>query len=165
LDAAIAGFQKAIGRKESDPDSAMPWTADGPRWHKSSKGFPPGRKVHWDLTVLDRVMACLEEASPAPRGTGRCPIRSSDGSRTSSKLGAADDKLPRGLELNLVGPKGAFNLAAIERFGRPPAPGPSRKMGHGKDRLPERRRRFGRAVRRFPVRHAEAFRGRFARGG
>ena len=96
----------------------MPWSIDGEKWHRGQKGFRPGRRIRWDRDILGRMLRCLELATPK----GRWDWSSRDSAKRrlpGSGLAWARlmTKLNRGLELHLVGPKGRFNLAAIDRFG------------------------------------------------
>ena len=118
LDKAIDTFAKTLDQKVEDPEAAMPWSVNGLAWHRSTKGFDPGKKVRWDRSILDRVLRCLEQADP--EGVWDWASRDSV-KRRFPGVGLAWARLmtkrPRDLELNLVGPKGGFNLAAIEGFG------------------------------------------------
>ena len=94
-----------------------PWTADGEAWHRSNRGFKPGRTRRWDPELLDRVLSCIEEAAD-----GRFDWQSRDSvKRRFPGIGMAWGRLMtkehRALRLVLVGPKGAFNLAAIDNLG------------------------------------------------
>lgn len=118
LEKAVASFTKAIDRKEGNPEEAMPWSVDGEKWHRSNKGFKPGRRIAWDLSLVDRLFRVIEEATPGAVWDWKA--------RDSAKrrflgIGMAwarvMTKQQRALELHLVGPKGTFNLAAIDQFG------------------------------------------------
>ena len=118
LEKAVASFTRAIDRKESDPESTAPWSVDGREWHLSTRGFKPGRRVRWDRALVGRVISALEEASPE----GVWDWNSQDSvKRRFEGIGMAwarlTTKQSRALELNLVGPKGRYNLAAVDRFG------------------------------------------------
>ena len=118
LQGAAASFLKRISKKQSDPNAAEPWLADGKAWHFSTEGFSHNRKPVWDFNLLKAVMGCIEDASPegfwdfASRDSikRRFPGVGQNWARISTKYA-------RALEVNLVGAKGQFNLAAIDRFG------------------------------------------------
>lgn len=118
LEEAIASFSRAVDRKESNPEDAMPWTVDGEGWHRSNKGFKPNRPVRWNRGILDPILRCLEQASP----DGQWDWNSQDSvKRRLPGSGIAWARLMtkknQCLELILVGRKGDFNLAAIDSYG------------------------------------------------
>lgn len=118
LEKAVASFTKAVDQLHSDPAGAAPWMGDGEAWHRSKSGFKPGRKRRWDPELLDRVLACVEEASPS--GAWDWSSRDSVKRRLRDEGPAwarATTKDHRALRLALVGPKGAFNLAAVDHLG------------------------------------------------
>ena len=45
LEQAVAGFKKITERVQQDPESIMPWTVLGRKWHLLRKGFPPGKRI------------------------------------------------------------------------------------------------------------------------
>ena len=64
VDDAIIGFQKYEATISQDVESHMPWKKLGEKWHLSRKGFPPGKKVAWDQSVLEEVIELLKEVAP-----------------------------------------------------------------------------------------------------
>ncbi len=48
LEQAAAGFKKITQRTRQDPESVMPWTVLGRKWHLARKGFPPGKRIAWE---------------------------------------------------------------------------------------------------------------------
>ena len=118
LSKAVASFHKALGRKESNPEAAMPWTIDGKAWHLGAKGFKPGRKVKWDTAVVPAVLECIEAASPdavfdwksRDSVKRRFPDVGMAWARLTTKQNAA-------LELHLTGPVGAYNLSQFDTLG------------------------------------------------
>jgi len=64
LERAAAGFRQFTERLEQQPDDVMPWKVMGRKWHLSRKGFPPGKKVHWDAEVLEELCELLAETAP-----------------------------------------------------------------------------------------------------
>ncbi len=65
MDDAIAGFQDRVKRVEMKLDDHTPWAKLGQKWHFLRKGFPPGRKVDWDVEVLEVLHDTLSEAAPS----------------------------------------------------------------------------------------------------
>jgi len=117
LEKSVVSFTKAIDKLHADPSTAEPWTGDGEGWHKSTKGFKPGRTRRWESALLDRVLRSVEDAAE-----GKFDWASRDSvKRRFPGIGQAWARLMtkehRALRLVLVGPKGAFNLAAIDNLG------------------------------------------------
>lgn len=65
LDDAIDGFQNRVKRAEMKLDDHTPWAKLGQKWHFLRKGFPPGRKIDWDVEVLEVLHDTLSEAAPS----------------------------------------------------------------------------------------------------
>jgi len=118
LKTAVASFQRRLAKKQADPNAAEPWLADGKAWHFSTEGFVHNRKPVWDGSVLKIVMGCLEDATP--EGFWDYASRDSIKRRfpgVGQNWARICTKYARAVEINLVGAKGLFNLAAIDRFG------------------------------------------------
>lgn len=121
LEKAVVSFAKSIDRQATDPNAAMPWNIDGPKWHFSNKGFPPGRGRKWEPAVLERVIASVESSSDNSEWdwNSRDSVK-----RRITGIGAAWARIMTKrtdlIEVHLVGPKGEFNLAAVERLGYQP---------------------------------------------
>ncbi len=64
VDTAMDGFLEKEKRVELKIDDHMPWTKLGQKWHYMRKGFPPGRKVKWDVEVLEILQEVLQTAAP-----------------------------------------------------------------------------------------------------
>ena len=64
LDTAIASFQQKEERIEQKIDDHMPWTKLGQKWHFMRKGFAPGKKVKWDVEVLEEIYELLQRVAP-----------------------------------------------------------------------------------------------------
>ena len=45
-------------------EDLTPWKVLGRKWHLSRKGFPSGKRVAWELDVLERLTGLLEELLP-----------------------------------------------------------------------------------------------------
>ena len=97
----------------------MPWKKNGERWHLGEKGFPAGRGVKWDRTLLPKLIKLLREIDPGlewkwdvrdaitvrPKGSPRFWAR--------IKTKEAD-----ALEIWLIGRRGQTTLSQFEDFGR-----------------------------------------------
>ncbi len=64
LDTAIASFQQKEERITLRIDDHMPWTKLGQKWHFLRKGFPPGKKVQWDVEVLEELQELIQRIAP-----------------------------------------------------------------------------------------------------
>jgi excinuclease ABC subunit A len=118
LTEAAASFAATVKRMQTKPEDVMPWKINGERWHLGPKGFPPGRKVHWDNAILPRVLQAVREVEPSLAvdwdvqyfitirvpGVGRA-------------WGQFQTKQAAGLICRFIGKKGQFNLAQFEGLG------------------------------------------------
>jgi excinuclease ABC subunit A len=66
VDEAVAGFGRFAERVEQHAEILQPWKQLGRKWHFARKGFPVGKKVQWDVEVLEELIEMLTEV--APRG-------------------------------------------------------------------------------------------------
>jgi len=64
LDRAVVQFGKVTERAAENIEDHMPWKKLGQRWHLSRKGFQPGKKIRWNLEVLEELFEMLTEAAP-----------------------------------------------------------------------------------------------------
>jgi excinuclease ABC subunit A len=130
LKQAVASFQQNLGRLRTKPEDVMPWKLHGERWHLSEKGFPPGRKVGWDRTLLPRLLALAREVEPnlEVRWDTRetIALRVPGVSRSWAQWRTKD---ANGLVCRFIGKKGQFNLSQIEPFGVSPGINGNRTEG------------------------------------
>ncbi len=99
----------------------MPWKVNGERWHLSDKGFPPGRKVQWDRTLLPRVLDLLRTIVPDLEV--QWDVRDSITVRIpgiSRAWAGLRTKAAESLDVKFLGPKGQFNLSLLEGLGESP---------------------------------------------
>ncbi|HZU34259.1 MAG TPA: excinuclease ABC subunit A, partial [Gemmataceae bacterium] len=119
---AAASFQKNLTRMRTRPEDLMPWKINGERWHLGDKGFPPGRKVHWERSLLSQLLDLLRELEPniEVTWTGRDAIllRVPGVTRAWAQFRTKD---PQGLDCRFHARKGQFNLAQLEPFGVSPS--------------------------------------------
>jgi excinuclease ABC subunit A len=115
LKEAIASFTATIQRMQTKPEDLMPWKLNGEKWHHGDKGFPPGRKVRWDRTLLARLLAVVREVEPAVEVTwdrrDAITLRVPDISRGWAEWRT---KEPEALDCRFLGKKGQLNLAQVE---------------------------------------------------
>ncbi|MCX7699805.1 MAG: excinuclease ABC subunit UvrA, partial [Gemmataceae bacterium] len=118
LRSAYESFRRNLIRMRTLPEDVMPWKVNGERWHLSNKGFPPGRKVRWDRSLLPRLLRLVREVEPNVeiRWDARDAISLylPGISKAWSRWRTKDES---GLDLRFAGPAGTFNLHHVERFG------------------------------------------------
>jgi excinuclease ABC subunit A len=119
LEQAVAGFQKFAQRVRQDPEDIMPWKVLGRKWHFSRRGFPPGKKVEWEVEVLEELFEILSEVAPDGQFLWNnqqvvhllLPGQSEPWASIYTKRRAS-------VELMLSGPKGRFALGRFASLGR-----------------------------------------------
>jgi excinuclease ABC subunit A len=121
LEEAVAGFKKITERVQQDPESVMPWTVLGRKWHLLRKGFPPGKKIDWPAEMLEELLEMLSSAAPNAQILWNhsqvinilLPEQREPWARVWTKK-------PTHIELALTGPKGHFAMGKIAEFGDEP---------------------------------------------
>ncbi len=115
---AAASYFATLKRLQTKPSDVMPWKVNGERWHLGPKGFPPGKRVQWDLGILPRLLQVIREVEPALEIDWDVQyfitLRASGVGRA---WGQIQTKRSAGLILRFVGKKGQFNLAQLEGLG------------------------------------------------
>ena len=122
LKKAVGLFLSRLDDKAGGVEAQMPWKKDGEKWHLSEKGFPLGRKLRWDRSVLPRVFAVLREVDPELEFKwdvrDAVTIRPAGSSRFWCRIKSKESDA---LEVWFVGKRGQINLAKVEGLGRDPA--------------------------------------------
>jgi excinuclease ABC subunit A len=122
LKQAVASFQQTLVRMNTKPEEVMPWKVNGQRWHLGEKGFPVGRKVHWDRSLLPRLVELVKEVDPTLEiqwdSRAAITLRLPGISRAWAQWRTKDS---HGLDCRFLGKKGQFNLSRIEPFGLSPS--------------------------------------------
>jgi excinuclease ABC subunit A len=130
LKEAAGSFHNNLKRLRTKPEDVMPWKINGERWHLGEKGFPPGKKVRWERSLLTRLLQWVREVEPGLQVrwdardaiTLRVPGISRAWAQWRTKKAVA-------LECHFLGKKGQFNLSQIEDLGVAPNIGSQRKDG------------------------------------
>ena len=114
LESAVAGFQKFAQRIQQDPEDLMPWKQLGRKWHFSRRGFPPGKKIDWDIEVLEELCELLSEVAPEGQflWNNQMVVHVLAPGR-SEPWATIHTKRRTGVELVLAGPKARFALGRI----------------------------------------------------
>jgi excinuclease ABC subunit A len=119
LKRAVEAFQKNLTRMATAPEDLMPWKVNGERWHLGDKGFPPGRKMYWDRSILPTFLAMAKTAVPGLEFlwdardaiTLKVPGVNKGWGRVRTKDNAA-------LDARFLGQPGQLNLARLEGIGK-----------------------------------------------
>jgi excinuclease ABC subunit A len=118
LATAAKSFRDNTTRMATKPEDLMPWKVMGQKWHLGPKGFPPGKKLHWDTGILPRLVDLMREVEPtieiAWDNRMTIAFRCADMTRAWAQW---ITKSPAGLTCRFLGKKGQFNLTQIEKFG------------------------------------------------
>src|SRR5262249_21844920 len=130
LKEAVTAFHGTLKRLNQKPEDLMPWKINGERWHLGEKGFPAGKKVHWDRALLPRLLELVREIEPGLEVrwdvqyfiTLRVP-------GIKRAWGQWVTKDPEGLDCRFLGKKGQFNLSRVEQFGTSPTLNGDREDG------------------------------------
>ena len=118
LEEAVAGFQKFTHRIEQRPEDVMPWKVLGRKWHFARKGFPPGKRIHWDAEVLEELCELLSAAAPEGQflWNNQQLVHVFVAGRREPWASIHTKRLAS-VDLQLNGPKGRFGLGRITEIG------------------------------------------------
>jgi excinuclease ABC subunit A len=118
---AVASFHQAQKRMQTRPEDVMPWKVHGERWHLGEKGFPPGRKLRWDRSLLPRLLELVRGVEPALEiqwdNRAAITLRVLGISRAWAQWRTKDSAA---LDCRFLGKKGQFNLSQLDNIGQNP---------------------------------------------
>ena len=121
LKKAVESFHKNLKRMTTKPEDVMPWKVNGERWHLGEKGFPPGRRIHWDRALLPRLLEVVRAVEPKLEvvwdNRTMISLRVPGATRAWSYWKTKDNTA---LECRFHGKEGQFNLSQVEKFGIQP---------------------------------------------
>ncbi|MEX0712108.1 MAG: excinuclease ABC subunit A, partial [Pirellulales bacterium] len=118
LSQAVAGFRQFTERVEQQPEDVMPWKVLGRKWHLSRKGFPPGKKVSWDTTVLEELCELLAETAPSGQFLwNNQQVVHLCVNGAGEPWATIHTKRPAAVDLVLTGPKNRFALGRVAQLG------------------------------------------------
>jgi excinuclease ABC subunit A len=121
LEEAVAGFRKITERVQQDPESVMPWTVLGRKWHLLRKGFPPGKKIDWPAEILEELLEMLASAAPdAQMLWNHSQVINILTPNQREPWARIWTKKPTHIELALTGPKGHFAMGRVADYGDEP---------------------------------------------
>ena len=121
VDRAVAGFGKFTEKVQEKSDILQPWKQLGRTWHFARKGFSIGKKIQWDVEVLEDLMEMLAEIAPQGQFLWNnkqvVPIYVPE---QHEPWAAVQTKKLDAVYLHLMGPKGRFTLGQITDLGYNP---------------------------------------------
>ncbi len=121
IEQAVAGFKKITERVQQDPESIMPWTVLGRKWHLLRKGFPPGKKIAWEAEVLEELLEMLAAAAPEAQTLwNHSQVVNILHPKQREPWARVATKKPARIEVALVGPKGRFAMGRVADLGHEP---------------------------------------------
>ncbi len=121
VDRAVAGFARFREKLQERSDILQPWKQLGRTWHFARRGFSLGKKINWDVEVLEDLMELLAETAPQGQFLWNnkqvVPVHLPD---QHEPWAAVQTKKPDAVYLHLAGPKGHFALGQITGLGHTP---------------------------------------------
>ena len=122
LETAVRGFEGVVNHVAANPEDIMPWKKLGQKWHLSRRGFPPGKRVAWEPSLLEDLCALLAEVAGA-----RMEFLWNNQQLVhlfvvgqKQPWATLVTKRPDSLDLALTGPKSMFGLGRITELGHNP---------------------------------------------
>ncbi len=96
----------------------MPWKVLGRKWHLSRKGFPPGKRVHWETEVLEELCELLAETAPEGQFLwNNQQVVHLFVNGPGEPWATIHTKQPASVDLVLTGPKNRFALGRVAGLG------------------------------------------------
>jgi len=115
---ACRAFLGEARRATQNPADLMPWKVLGKKWHLMRKGFPSGKRVHWEAETLEKLFALLEDVCP------HAEFDWANKTQVNIRRNGSDDvaatlrtKQREAIELHLYQPPGATALGRIAGLG------------------------------------------------
>ena len=118
LEQAVAGFNRFTDRVQQRPEDVMPWKVLGQKWHFARKGFPPGKKLQWEVEVLEELCETLAAAAPGGQflwnnqQVVHMLVRAQ-----KEPWATVHTKRLESVDLQLTGPKNRFPLGRLTELG------------------------------------------------
>jgi excinuclease ABC subunit A len=106
---------------QAKSDILQPWKQLGRTWHFARKGFSIGKKIYWDVEVLEDLMELLSETAPQGQFLWNnkqvVPLYVPE---QHEPWAAVQTKKLDAVYLHLSSPKGKFTLGQITELGHNP---------------------------------------------
>jgi excinuclease ABC subunit A len=118
LEQAVAGFLRSIDRDSPNLEDHTPWKKLGQKWHFLRKGFPPGKRIRWEVAVLEELYELLQEVAPDGQflWNNQLVVRVYLNGQRHPWAGIWTKK-PGAVLLTLTSPKGAVSRGQIAELG------------------------------------------------
>ena len=118
VDRAVAGFDTFTEKVQEKSDILQPWKQLGRKWHFARKGFPIGKKIDWDVDVLEDLFELLAEIGrrrtiPLEQQASGAALRA----RAARALGGRADQEARRRVPAPDGPQGPLHAGTTHRPG------------------------------------------------
>jgi excinuclease ABC subunit A len=121
VDRAVTGFGTFAEKVQAKSDILHPWKQLGRTWHVARRGFPVGKKVHWEMNVLEDLLELLAEIAPKAQFLWNnkqvVPIYLPG---RHDPWAAVQTKKLDAVYLHLMAPKGRFAMGQITELGYNP---------------------------------------------
>jgi excinuclease ABC subunit A len=121
LDQAAKAFHDNLKKMTTKIEDVMPWKVNGERWHLGEKGFPPGKVVRWDRSLLTRLLDAVRAVEPKVQvewdARDAVKLKVPGVSRSWAQWRTKDFNA---LDCRFLGKKGQFNLSQLEGLGLNP---------------------------------------------
>jgi len=118
LEESVKAFAKFTNQAKQHPEDIMPWKVLGQKWHLARKGFPPGKRIDWDVEVLEDLCELLSETAPGAQFLWNnqqvVHVCAAGGGEPWATI---HTKRLTAVELSLAGPKNRFALGGIANLG------------------------------------------------
>jgi excinuclease ABC subunit A len=118
LQEAVQSYQATVVRLRTKPEDLMPWKVNGEKWHLGEKGFPAGRKLLWERSLLPRLLELVREIEPGVevdwKQRAAITLRVPGVKRAWAQWRTKEST---GLDCRFLGKRGQFNLAQVEGLG------------------------------------------------
>jgi len=121
LDEAVAGFRAFTERVQAKSGILQPWKQLGRKWHFARKGFALGKKIAWNVEVLEDLCELLDETAPEAQVLwNNKQVVPWYVPEQREPWAAVQTKKLDAVYLHLTGPKGRFALGQITELGHNP---------------------------------------------
>jgi excinuclease ABC subunit A len=121
VDRAVAGFGKFTEKVQERSDILQPWKQLGRTWHFARKGFAIGKKIQWEVEVLEDLMEMLAEIAPQGQFLwNNKQVVPFYVPAQHEPWAAVQTKKLDAVYLHLSGPKGRFTLGQTTELGYNP---------------------------------------------
>ncbi|MCA9228161.1 MAG: excinuclease ABC subunit A, partial [Planctomycetales bacterium] len=118
LETAVEAFQRFASDAPKTLDEHMPWKKLGKKWHLMRKGFPNGKRIAWEVEVLEALCGLLEEAAPNGQFTWtNQQLVHMHVPGQKEPWATLHTKRPGSLDLTLTGPKGQIGFGRVSELG------------------------------------------------